>query len=148
MDIKVPGIDLAKTVRSLAGLDEAGAVVFHKRLQRYRLPDFLDTFPPCVVALAACGRAHQIGRLCLQKGHEARVMSSLHVRPYLKVHKKDYRDAKAIAEAATRATMLYVAITSEERLDLQALHRAWVRLVSDKTRLISQRARPARCCRP
>ena len=84
MDIKVLGIDLGKTVCSLAGLDEAGAVVFRKRLQRHRLLDFLATLPPCVVAMEACGGAHHIGRFCLQKGHEPRLMSPLYVRPYVK----------------------------------------------------------------
>lgn len=63
MDIKVLGIDLGKTVCSLAWLDDTGAVVFRKRLQRHRLLDFLDTLPPCVVAMEACGGAHHIGRL-------------------------------------------------------------------------------------
>ncbi|MCD1620870.1 IS110 family transposase [Salipiger manganoxidans] len=138
MDIKVLGIDLGKTVCSLAGLDEAGAVVFRKRLQRHRLLDFLATLPPCVVAMEACGGAHHIGRFCLQKGHEPRLMSPLYVRPYVKVHKNDDRDAEAIAEAATRPTMSFVAIKSEKQLDLQALHRARERLVSDRTRLINQ----------
>ncbi|SHM67123.1 Transposase [Roseovarius pacificus] len=134
MDIKVLGIDFGKTVCSLAGLDEAGAVVFRKRLQRHRLLDFLATLPPCVVAMEACGGAHHIGRFCLEKGHEPRLMSPL----YVKVHKNDDRDAEAIAEAATRPTMSFVAIKSEEQLDLQALHRARERLVSDRTRLINQ----------
>lgn len=138
MDIKVLGIDLGKTVCSLAGLDEAGAVVFRKRLQRHRLLDFLATLPPCVVAMEACGGAHHIGRFCLEKGHEPRLMSPFYVRPYVKVHKNDDRDAEAIAEAATRPTMSFVAIKSEEQLDLQALHRARERLVSDRTRLINQ----------
>jgi transposase len=138
MDIKVLGIDLGKTVCSLAGLDEAGAVVFRKRLQRHRLLDFRDTLPPRVVAIEACGGAHHIGRFCLQKGHEPRLMSPLYVRPYVKVHKNDDRDAEAIAEAATRPTMSFVAIKSEEQLDLQALQRARERLVSDRTRLINQ----------
>jgi transposase len=138
MDIKVLGIDLGKTVCSLAGLDEAGAVVFRKRLQRHRLLDFLGTLPPCVVAMEACGGAHHIGRFCLENGHEPRLMSPLYVRPYVKVHKNDDRDAEAIAEAATRPTMSFVAIKSEEQLDLQALHRARERLVSERTRLINQ----------
>lgn len=70
MDIKVLGIDLGKTVCSLAGLDESGAVVFRRRLQRHRLLDFLDALLPCVVAMEACGGAHHIGRFCLEKGHE------------------------------------------------------------------------------
>ena len=138
MDIKVLGIDLGKTVCSLAGLDEAGAIVFRKRLQRHRLLDFLDKLPPCIVAMEACGGAHHIGRFCVQNGHEPRLMSPLYVRPYVKVHKNDDRDAEAIAEAATRPTMAFVAIKTEEQLDLQALHRARERLVSDRTRLINQ----------
>lgn len=77
MDIKVLGIDLGKTVCSLAGLDKAGAVVFRKRLQRHRLLDFLATPPPCVVAMEACGGAYHIGRSCLEKRHEPRLMSPL-----------------------------------------------------------------------
>ncbi len=138
MDIKILGIDLGKTVCSLDGLDETGAVVFRKRLQRHRLQDFLDALSPCVVAMEACGGAHHIGRFCLEKGHEPRLMSPLYVRPYVKVHKNDDRDAEAIAEAATRPTMSFVAIKSEEQLDLQALHRVRERLVSDRTRLINQ----------
>ncbi|WP_172976279.1 IS110 family transposase [Thioclava sp. JE_KL1] len=138
MDIKVLGIDLGKAVRSHAGLDKAGAVVFRKRLQRHRLLDFLIPLPPCLVAMEACGGVHHIGRFCLEKGHEPRLMSPLYFRPYVKVYKNDDRDAEAIAEAATRPTVSFVAIKSEEQLDLQALHRARERLVSDRTRLINQ----------
>jgi len=129
MDIEVLGIDLGKSVCSLAGLDATGVVVFRKRLQRHRLLNFLEKLRPCVVAMEACGGAHHIGRFCLQHGHEPRLMSPLYVRPYVKVHKNDDRDAEAIAEAATRPTMSFVAIKSEEQLDLQALHRARERCI-------------------
>ena len=138
MGIEVLGIDLGKTVCILAGLDETGAVVYRKRLQRHRLLDFLVGLVPCIVAMEACSGAHHIGRFCLQQGHEPRLMSPLYVRPYVKVHKNDDRDAEAIAEAATRPTMSFVAIKSEEQLDLQALHRARERLVTERTRLINQ----------
>lgn len=138
MEISVLGIDLGKTVCSVAGLDGAGAVIFRKRIQRFRLLDFLAKLPVCVVAMEACGGAHHIGRFCLEKGHEPRLMSPLYVRPYVKVHKNDDRDAEAIAEAATRPTMSFVAIKSEEQLDLQALHRLRERLVHNRTRLINQ----------
>lgn len=138
MDIAVLGIDLGKTVCSLAGLDTTGAVVFRKRLQRFRLLDFLSGLSPCIVAMEACGGAHHIGRFCLEHGHEPRLMSPLYVRPYVKVHKTDDRDAEGIAEAATRPTMSFVTIKSEEQLDLQALHRARERLVRNRTRLINQ----------
>jgi transposase len=138
MDIAVLGIDLGKTVCSLAGVDGTGAVVLRKRVQRFRLLEFLARLAPCVVAMEACGGAHHVGRFCLQFGHEPRLMSPLYVRPYVKVHKNDDRDAEGIAEAATRPTMSFVPIKSEEQLDLQALHRARERLVQDRTRLINQ----------
>lgn len=138
MDIAVLGIDLGKTVCSLAGVDGTGAVVLRKRVQRFRLLDFLARLAPCVVAMEACGGAHHVGRFCLQFGHEPRLMSPLYVRPYVKVHKNDDRDAEGIAEAATRPTMSFVPIKTEEQLDLQALHRARERLVQDRTRLINQ----------
>jgi len=138
MDIAVLGIDLGKTVCSLAGVDGTGAVVLRRRIQRFRLLEFLAQLPPCVVAMEACGGAHHVGRLCLQFGHEPRLMSPLYVRPYVKVHKNDDRDAEGIAEAATRPTMSFVPIKTEEQLDLQALHRARERLVQDRTRLINQ----------
>jgi transposase len=131
-------IDLGKTVCSLAGVNESGTVVFRKRLQRHRLLDFLDELPSCIVAMEACSGAHHIRRFCLQAGHEPRLMSPLYVRPYVKVHKNDGRDAAAIAEAATRPTMSFVTIKSEEQLGLQALHRARKRLVTNRTQLINQ----------
>lgn len=138
MDIRVLGIDLGKTVCTLAGLDANGAVVFRKRLQRHRLLNFLNGLPICVVVMEACGGAHHIGRFCLELGHELRLMSPLYVGLYVKVHKNDDRDAEAIAEAATPPTMSFVTIKSEEQLDLQALHRARERLVTERTHLINQ----------
>lgn len=138
MDIEVLGIDLGKRVCSLAGLNKDGVVAFRKRTQRFRLLDFLAKLEPCVVAMEACGGAHHIGRFCLEHGHAPRLMSPLYVRPYVKVHKNDDRDAEAIAEAATRPTMPFVAIKTDEQLDLQALHRVRERLVSNRTRLINQ----------
>ena len=85
MDIAVLGIDLGKTVCSLAGLDGTGAVVFRRRIQRFRLLDYLADLAPCVVAMEACGGAHHIGRFCLEHGHEPRLMPPLYVRPYVKV---------------------------------------------------------------
>jgi transposase len=104
----VLGIDLGKSVCSLAGLDATGVVVFRKRLQRNRLLSFIEKLRPCDVAMEACGGAHHIARHCLQHGHEPRLMSPLYVRPYVKVHKNDDRDAEAIAEAVTRPTMSFV----------------------------------------
>ena len=75
MDIAVLGIDLGKTVCSLAGVDGPGALVVRRRIQRFRLLEFLAQLPPCVIAMEACGGAHHVGRFCLQFGHEPRLMS-------------------------------------------------------------------------
>jgi transposase len=88
--------------------------------------------------MKACGGARHIGRFCVEHGHEPRLMSPLYVRPYVKVHKNDDRDAEAIAEAATHPTMSFVAVKSEEQLDLQAVHRARERQLHNRTRLINQ----------
>lgn len=105
MDIEILGIDLGKTVRSLAGLDVTGALVYRNRLQRLRLLGLLEGLRPCFVAMEACGVTHHIGGFCLQQSHKPRLMSPLYVRPYVKVHNDEDRDAKAIAEGATRVTM-------------------------------------------
>ncbi|MDO9641148.1 MAG: hypothetical protein Q7J44_21685 [Pseudotabrizicola sp.] len=115
MEITVLGIDLGKPVCSLAGIDAKGSVVLRRRVQRFRLQEFLAQLPRCVVAMEACGGAHHIGRFCLQFGHEPRLMSPLYVRPYVNVHKNDDRDAEGIAEAATRPTMSFVPIKTEEQ---------------------------------
>ncbi|MDG3039817.1 hypothetical protein [Roseicyclus marinus] len=82
IDITVLGIGLGKTGHSFAGLDDTGAVVFSKRLPQHRLLDFLDKLAPCVIVMEAYGGAHHVGRFCLQKGHEPRLMSPLYVRPH------------------------------------------------------------------
>lgn len=138
MDIAVLGIDLGKTTCSVAGLDDDGTVALLKRVLRQRLLDFLAQLSPCVVAMEACGGAHHVGHFCVEQGHEPQLMSPLYVRPYVKVHKTDDRDAEAIAEASTRPTMPFVTLKSLEQLDLQALHRARERLVQNRTRLANQ----------
>lgn len=138
MTIATIGIDLGKNSCSLAGLDDKGAVVLRRRLSRDRLVAFLSGQPPCVVAMEACCGAHHLGRAFAAQGHEVRLMSPEYVQPYVKAQKNDDRDAEAIAEAATRPTMRFVALKSEAQLDQQTLHRARTRLVNGRTRLINQ----------
>jgi transposase len=88
--------------------------------------------------MEACCGAHHLGRLLKAQGHEVRLMSPEYVRPYVKAQKNDDRDAEAIAEAATRPTMRFVELKSEEQLDMQTLHRARDRLVGERTALINQ----------
>ena len=128
MTIATIGIDLGKNSCSLAGLGGAGAVALRRRLTRERAVAFLVGLPPCVVAMEACCGAHHLGRLFAAQGHEVRLMSPEYVQPYVKAQKNDDRDAEAIAEAATRPTMRFVALKSEAQLDQQTLHRARSRL--------------------
>ncbi len=131
MTIAIVGIDLGKNSCSVAGLDGTGAVVLRRRVSRAKLVEFVARLPACVVAMEACCGAHHLGRVFEAQGHEVRLMSPEYVQPYVKAQKNDDRDAEAIAEAATRPTMRFVALKSEAQLDLQTLHRARSRLVNE-----------------
>ena len=107
-------------------------------MRRQTLIEYVAKLPQCVVAMEACCGAHHLGRLFTEHGHEIRLMSPEYVRPYVKAQKNDDRDAEAIAEAASRPTMRFVDLKSEEQLDLQTLHRVRSRLVAERTSLINQ----------
>jgi transposase len=138
MKIAVLGIDLGKNSCSVVGLDDVGAVIKRRRMRRQSIIAFTRSLPACVVAMEACCGAHHLGRLLRSQGHTVRLMSPEYVRPYVKAQKNDDRDAEAIAEAATRPTMRFVELKSEEQLDMQTLHRARDRLVGERTALINQ----------
>src|SRR3954465_3112416 len=137
MHITVLGIDLGKNSCSAVGLDEAGRVVLRRRMRRDGVARFVTRLSPCTVAMEACCGAHHLGRELACLGHAVRLMSPEYVRPYVKAQKNDERDAEAIAEAATRPTMRFVEIKSEEQLDLQTLHRSRSRLGRERTALIN-----------
>ena len=138
MKVSVLGIDLGKNVCSVVGLDASGAVVLRRRAKRETLIALAAKLSPCVVAMEACCGAHHVGRVFAAHGHEVRLMSPEYVRPYVKAQKNDDRDAEGIAEAATRPTMRFVALKSQEQLDMQTLHRSRDRLVGERTALINQ----------
>ena len=138
MAIAVLGIDLGKNSCSVVGLDASGAVIKRRRVRPENIPAFTKSMPTCVVAVEACCGAHHLGRLVAAQGHIVRLMSPEYVRPYVKAQKNDDRDAEAIAEAASRPTMRFVELKSEEQLDMQTLHRARDRLVGERTALINQ----------
>jgi len=139
MSIVILGIDLGKNSCSLVGLDMSGKVVLRRRMRRDRVIAFASELSPsCTVAMEACCGAHHMGRALADLGHEIRLMSPEYVRPYVKAQKNDDRDAEAIAEAATRPTMRFVELKSEEQLDVQTLHRVRDRLVGERTSLTNQ----------
>src|SRR6185312_9741919 len=138
MEIAVLGIDLGKSSCSVVGLDRSGRVVLRRRMHRESIPALTEKMAACIIAMEACCGAHHLGRILAAQGHTVRLMSPEYVRPYVKAQKNDDRDAEAIAEAATRPTMRFVELKSEEQLDMQTLHRARDRLVGERTALINQ----------
>jgi transposase len=106
-------------------------------MRRSALESFVQGLRRCIVAMEACCGAHHLGRVFVAQGHEVRLMAPEYVRPYVKAQKNDDLDAEAIAEAASRPTMRFVEVKSEGQSDLQALHRARERLVSERTALIN-----------
>ena len=138
MSIVILGIDLGKNSCSIVGLDERGTVVVRRRMRRDGVIALAAKLAPCAMAMEACCGAHHMGRSLAALGHEVRLMSPEYVRPYVKAQKNDDRDAEAIAEAATRPTMRFVELKSEEQLDVQTLHRVRDRMVGERTSLTNQ----------
>src|SRR5437868_2713487 len=115
-----------------------GAILVKKRLSRPQLITHLANMPPRLVAMEASCGAHYLGRQFVSHGHQVKLIPAQFVRPFVKSQKNDYVDAEAIAEAAQRPTMRFVAIKTEDQLDLQAIHRVRERLVERRTALINQ----------
>ena len=136
--LSVMGIDIAKRVFHLVGMDERGKVVIRKRLSRAELLPFMVQLPPVIVGMEACGGAHDWARRLREQGHDVKLMAPQYVKPYVKTNKNDLRDAEAIAEAVTRPSMRFVPIKDIHQQDIQALHRVRERLIGARTALINE----------
>jgi transposase len=136
--MSVRGIDIAKRVFHAVGMDERGTIVLRKRLSRHDLIPFLAKLPPVRIGMEACGGAHSWARRFRDHGHEVKLMAPQFVKPYVKSHKNDSRDAEAIAEAMTRPTMRFVPTKEVDQQDLQALHRVRERLIGARTALVKE----------
>lgn len=131
------GVDLAKRVLQLHGAKVDGSVAFRKRLSRDRFVSFLSEQPRCVVAMEACATAHGWGREIEKLGHTVRLIPPAYVKPFVKRQKNDAADAEAVAEAASRPTMRYVAVKTEEQQARAMLFRTRDLLVRQRTQLIN-----------
>ena len=138
MSIKVLGIDLAKNVFQLHGIDEKGSIVLQKKLSRQSLVEFVANLPQCTIFMEACSSANYWCRRFESSGHTVKLISPQYVRPYVRYHKNDKNDAAAIVEAGTRPSMNFVPRKSIEQQDMQCLHRIRSRLVKNRTSLINQ----------
>lgn len=128
MQVTTMGIDLAKQVFQVHGIDTHGAVVLKKRLTRSALHTFMANLPPCRVGMEVSGGANYWSRRFRAYGHDVRLMSPQFVKPYVKSNKNDCNDAEAICEAVSRPTMRFVAPKTVAQQDLQGLHRICQRL--------------------
>jgi transposase len=135
-EVSTIGLDIAKRVFQVHGVDEAGAVVFRRQLRRTEVVKFFAKLAPCLVGLEACGSAHYWGREIAALGHQVRLMPPTRVKPYVKWGKKnDKVDAAACCEGVTRPSMTFVPIKTVEQQSALMMHRARQLLVEQRTRL-------------
>jgi len=129
------GLDIAKSVFQVHGVDGAGAVVIRKRVSRAKVLTFFADLPPCVIGIEACPSAHHWGRELEALGHTVRLMPPSYVKAYLKRSKNDANDAEAICEAVTRPSMRFVALKTKAQQAALMLHRTRQVLVRQRTML-------------
>ncbi|HEY3891246.1 MAG TPA: IS110 family transposase, partial [Bradyrhizobium sp.] len=132
-EISMIGLDLAKNVFQIHGIDASGAVVLRRQLRRGAVEKFFAQLAPCTVGMEACGSAHHWARVIGRYGHQVRLMPPAYVKPYVKRNKNDGRDAEAICEAVGRPTMRFVAVKSVEQQATMAVHTTRALLVRQRT---------------
>ena len=139
MQVSMIGLDIAKNVFQIHGVDSKGRVVLRKRLRRGQVTDFFANLPVCVIGMESTGGSHFWARVLGTFGHSVRLISPQFVKPYLKHGvKNDANDAAAICEAASRPQMRFVPQKSVEQQDMQCLHRVRSRLIGYRTQLSNQ----------
>ena len=138
MKITTVGIDLAKNVFQVHGVNERGKTMLKKQLKREQIMLFFTNLPPCLIGMEACGSAHYWANQLQRVGYIVKLMAPQFVKPYVKTNKNDAADAEAICEAVTRPTMRFVPIKSREQLAVLALHRARQGFVKARTAQANQ----------
>jgi transposase len=138
MQITTVGIDLAKAVFQVHGVDAHGKTVLRKQLKRTQVAEFFANLSPCLIGMEACGSAHYWARKLQGFGHTVRLMAPQFVKPYVKTNKNDAADAEAICEAVTRPTMRFVPVKHVEQQAVLAVHRVRQSLVKARTAQANQ----------
>ena len=138
MKAKTIGIDLAKEVFQVHGVDEHGKRLFNKQLKRSQMTIFFANLPPCLMGMEACASAHFWASTLISLGHTVKLMAPQFVKPYVKTNKHDAADAEAICEAVTRPNMRFVPIKTPEQQAVLALHRIRQGFIKQRTAQANQ----------
>ena len=136
-DVTTIGLDLAKNVFQVHGVDENGATVIRRQLRRGQLLRFFEKQAACLVGIEACATSHHWAREIAAQGHDVKLMPARYVKPYVKRNKNDAADAEAICEAVQRPTMRFVPVKTREQQSLLMLHRTRELLVKQRTMLVN-----------
>ena len=135
--ITTVGLDIAKSVFQVHGVDAQGGVVIRRQLKRRYVLAFFQKLPPCLVGIEACASSHHWSRELKALGHTVRLMPPAYVKPYVKRQKNDAADAEAICEAVTRANMRFVATKTTEQQSCLMLHRTRHLFIRQQTAVIN-----------
>jgi transposase len=138
MKITTIGLDIAKNVFQIHGVNEKGKVVLRKTLKRDKMTDFFAQLEPCLIGIEACGSAHYWARTLARFGHTVRLMAGQFVAPYRKSGKNDGNDAEDICEAVGRPNMRFVPVKSEEQQAVLMVHRARTLVIESRTAQVNQ----------
>jgi len=133
MKITTIGIDLAKAVFQIHGVNEHGKVAVRKQLKRAEMSSYFANLEPCLIGMEACGSAHHWARKLEGYGHTVKLMAPQFVKPYVKTNKNDMADAEAICEAVSRPNMRFVAMKTVEQQAILSVHRARQGFVKART---------------
>src|SRR6478672_1165863 len=134
-EVSTIGLDIAKSVFQVHGVDAGGAVVIRKRVRRVKVLELFAALPSCLIGIEACPSAHYWSRRLQELGHTVRLMPPNYVKAYLKRSKNDANDAAAICEAVSRPSMRFVPTKSEQQQSALMLHRSRQLLVRQRTML-------------
>src|SRR5258707_6279806 len=137
MQVATIGLDLAKHVFQIHGIDAAEKVVVRKQLRRSQVMAFFEALPPCLIGMEACATAHYWARELTKLGHEVRLMPAKDVKAYVKRNKNDAADAEAICEAVRRPTMRFVRLKSAQQQGQLMQHRTRDVLIRQRTQIIN-----------
>ena len=135
--ITTVGLDIAKAVFQVHGVDAEGNVVVRRQLKRRYVLAFFQKLPPCLVGIEACASSHYWSRELQALGHTVRLMPPAYVKPYVKRHKNDATDAEAICEAVTRPNMRFVPTKTPEQQSCLTLHRTRHLFIRQQTAIIN-----------